>query len=108
VDRNIFVNKGQIRIDANADYLEFLGFLTKDDGTTKLVWECNGEQRAWAQESTLQVYVGQPAGLRAKLNYTSDTASITLRVNCNASVKHIAQYHHAISNDPQNKEKIWG
>lgn len=104
--RKIFGTKAQIRFDTQADYYEFLGYLAKNDGTSKLVWECNDEQGAWAQEGRIQFYVAQPVGLRAKLKHTSGTGSITSRVNCNAFVEHIAQYHHVISNGPQNKAKI--
>lgn len=106
--QNTFGTKDQVQFNTAADYYEFLGYLAKEDGTTKIVWEHNDEQGAWAQEGRIQFYVAQPVGLRATLNHTSGTASITSRVNCNAFVEHIAQYHHVMPNGPQNKAKIRG
>lgn len=104
--RKMFGTKDQIRFDTKADYYRFLGYLAKDDGTTKLVWESNDEQGAWAQEGRIQFYVVQPVALRAKLNHTSGTGTITSRVNCNAFVEHIASHHQFITNGPQNKARI--
>jgi hypothetical protein len=104
--KNVFGTKNQIRFDTKADYYEFLGYLAKEDGTTKLVWENNDEQGAWAQEGRIQFYVAQPVALRARLKHTSGNTSIISRVNCNDFVEHIAQYHHFISNGLQNKTRI--
>lgn len=104
--RKTFGTKGQIRFDTKADYYEFLGYLAKEDGTTKVVWESNDEQGAWGQEGRIQFYVAQPATLAAKLLHTSGRGSITSRVNCNAFVEHIASHHHFVSNGPQNKARV--
>ncbi len=104
--RKTFGTKGQIRFDTKAAYYEFLGYLTKEDGTTKVVWESNDEQGAWGQEGRIQFYVTQLASLAAKLLHTSGTGSITSRVNCNAFVEHIASHHHFVSNGPQNKARV--
>ena len=93
---------GQIRFLIEEDYYEFLGYLAKEDGTTKLVWEHNDEQGAWAGEGRIQFYVTQPAALRAKLNHTRGTGSIVSRVNCNDFIEHILQYHHFTSNGSQD------
>lgn len=101
-----FGTKGQISFATEADYYEFLGYLAKEDGTTKVVWESNDEQGAWGQEGRLQFYVEQPATLAAELLHTSGTGSITSRVNCNEFVKHIALNHHFVCNGPQNKVTV--
>ena len=101
--RKTFGTKGQIRFDTVADYYEFLGYLAKEDGTTKVAWESNDEQGAWGQEGRIQFYVAQPATLAAKLLHTAGTGNITSRVNCNTFIEHIASHHHFVSNGPQNK-----
>ena len=104
--RKTFGTKGQIRFDTKAAYYEFLGYLAKEDGTTRVVWESNDEQGAWGQEGRIQFYVAQPATLAVQLLHTLGTGNITSRVNCNAFVKHIALHHHFVSNGPQNKVRV--
>lgn len=104
--RKTFGTKGQISFDTKADYYEFLGYLAKEDGTTKVVWETNDDQGAWGQEGRIQFYVVQPATLAAKLLHTSGRGNITSRVNCNEFIEHIANFHDVLPNGPQNKAKI--
>lgn len=104
--RNSFGTKGQISFDTEADYYEFLGYLAKEDGTTKLVLEHNDEQGAWAEEGRIHFYVTQPGALQAKLSHTVGTGSVVFRVNCNDFLDHIVQHHHFVSNSPQDKVKI--
>lgn len=104
--RNRFGTKDQVQFDTPEDYYEFLGYLAKEDGTTKLVWENNDEQGAWAVEGRIQFYVEAPRALHARLRHTAGTGNIVSRVNCNDFVEHIAQHHHFISNRPQNQAKI--
>ena len=101
-----FGTKGQIRFDTEADYYEFLGFLAKEDGTTKVVWESNDEQGAWGKEGRIQFYVTQPANLAVTLLHTAGTGNVTTRVNCNEFIEHLASHHHFESNGPQDKVKI--
>jgi hypothetical protein len=103
---NVFGTRDQIRFDTAEDYYEFLGYLAKDDGTTKLVWEHNDEQGAWAEEGRIQFYVMPPAALHARLNHTSGVGKVVSRVNCNAFVEHIAQHHHFIINGSQDIARI--
>ena len=105
---NTFGSKDQVSFDTEADYYEFLGYLAKNNRTTKLVWENNHEQGAWAAEGRIQFYVTPPATLRANLNHTLGVANIVSRVNCNTFVEHIVKYHHFISNDSQNTARIRG
>jgi len=104
--RNSFGTKNQIRFDSAADYYEFLGYLAKGDGTTKIVWEHNDEQGAWAEEGRIQFYENPPATLKAKLNHTAGTGNVISRVNCNDFVEHIAQHHHFKSNAAQDQKAV--
>ena len=104
--KKTFGTRGQIRFNTEADYYEFLGYLAREDGTTKVVWESNDEQGAWGQEGRIQFYVGQPATLAVRLLHTSGTGNIASRVNCNAFVEHIAKHHHFVSNGAQDKVRV--
>jgi len=104
--RNSFGTRNQVNFDNEADYYEFLGYLAKDDNTTRLVWEHNDEQGAWAKEGRIQFYVAQPAALRAKLSHTAGIASIVSRVNCNDFLEHIVLYHHFVFNGSQKAVNI--
>ena len=75
--------KDQVCFDTAADYYEFLGYLAKNDGTTKLVWERNNEQGAWGNEGRIHFYEDQPKALNARLSHTAGTGNIISRVNCN-------------------------
>ena len=88
-----FGTTDQLCFDTEADYYKFLGYLAKNDGKTKIVWEHNDEQGAWGEEGRIQFYVAQPKALRARLIHTAGTGNIISRVNCNDFVLHIAQNH---------------
>lgn len=102
----IFGTQNQIQFNNEADYYEFLGYLAKEDGTTKVVWEANDKQGAWGQEGRIQFYVVQPTALAAKLRHTKGTGNITSRVNCNEFVEHIASHHHFVPNGSQNRVTV--
>lgn len=100
--RNTFGTKSQISFVAEADYYELLGYLAKEDGTTKLVWEHNDEQGAWAEEGRIQSYEAWPTTLNANVKHTAGAGNIVSRINCNEFVKHIAQHHHFVPNGVQD------
>ena len=104
--RNLFGTKGQVWFDTAADYYEFLGYLAKDDGTTKLVWEHNDEQGAWGQEGRIHFNTPQPKALKAKLSHTAGNGVVITRVNCNDFVNHIAEHHLFKPNGSQNQVEI--
>jgi hypothetical protein len=104
--RRTFGTKNQVRFDTTADYYEFLGYLAKNDETTRLVWEHNDDQGAWAKEGRIQFYVHQPVSLNVRLKHTVGVGSIVSRVNCNEFIEHIAHYHHFVSNASQDQSRI--
>ena len=104
--KKAFGTKSQISFETEADYYEFLGYLAKNDRSTKLVWEHNDDQGAWAQEGRILFYVVPPSVLRAKLLHTSGVSGIVSRVNCNEYVEHIRNVHQFVPDIPQNKVKI--
>lgn len=104
--RKLFGTKYQVQFDTAEDYYEFLGYLSKEDGTTKLVWEHNDEQGAWGEEGRIHFNKLQPKALNAKLSHTSGNGSTISRVNCNEFVNHIAEHHFFQPNGTQSKAKI--
>jgi hypothetical protein len=96
----------QVRLDGPDDYYEFLGFLSRDDGTTKLFWEPNDNSGAWAPEGRIHFYVDPPPDLSAHLSHTAGRGDIVSRVNCNEFVEHIMQYHNFRCNDAQDQAAI--
>lgn len=100
--RDTFGTKNQIRFASEAEYYELLGYLAKNDGTTKLVWERNDEQGAWAEEGRIQSYEAWPTNLSANVKHTAGTGNIVSRINCNEFVEHIAQQHHFVPNGVQD------
>lgn len=101
-----FGTKNQISFNSEAEYYELLGFLTKNNGSTKIVWEENNEQGAWGEEGRIQFFVTQPALLRAQLAHTAGNSSIISRVNCNEFVEHIRRYHGFSFGDNQNHSNV--
>lgn len=103
-----FGQNNQVCFNTPADYYEFLGYLAKDDGTTRLVWEDNDKQGAWTTEGRIQFYITPPVGLCARLHHTKGVGSIVSRVNCNDFIKHIKNHHCFILDGSQNIATIRG
>lgn len=103
---NKFGKFNQVSFNGEQDYYEFLGYLAKNDGTTKIVWENNDQQGAWGAEGRIHFYTQPPANLRAQLNHTLGIGSISSRVNCNDFVEHIVRYHYFVSNGVQDATRI--
>lgn len=97
-----FGTKRQIRFKSEADYYEFLGYLAKNDGTTKIVWEKNDEQGAWGQEGRIEFFSNVPSTLRAILIHTAGNSNILSRVNCNEFIENIINHHHFEVDTNQN------
>lgn len=105
---NAFGKHHQVFFNNEADYYEFLGYLAKNDGATRVVWEKNDQQGAWTAEGGIQFYTKPPAALRVNLNHTSGVGNIFSRVNCNDFVEHIVKHHYFISNGVQDILRIRG
>jgi hypothetical protein len=97
-----FGTKEQISFNSEAEYYELLGYLSKNDGTTKIVWEYNDDQGAWGQEGRIVFFVSQPTNLRANLVHTAGSGNIISRVNCNEFVNAIIKYHNFVLGDHQD------
>lgn len=101
-----FGTKQQIAFNSEAEYYELLGYLSKSDGTTILVWEHNDEQGAWAKEGRILFFVAQPAVLRANLLHTAGVGNIVSRVNCNEFILNIIADHNFVLGETQNINDI--
>jgi hypothetical protein len=97
-----FGTKQQISFNSESEYYELLGYLSKSDGTTKLVWEDNDLQGAWEKEGRILFYVDQPTSLRARLLHTEGVGNITFRVNCNEFILNIRSNHNFVLGVKQN------
>lgn len=91
-----FGTKQQIAFNSEAEYYEFLGYLSKNDGSTRIVWEENNEQGAWAEEGRILFYTSHPNQLRVQLLHTAGNPSIESRVNCNEFVENIRVNHNFV------------
>jgi len=67
-----FGTKRQIMFNSEADYYQFLGYLAKSDGSTKIVWEKNDEQGAWGQEGRIEFFLAAPSPLSVILSHTAE------------------------------------
>src|SRR5690606_3997604 len=101
-----FGTKQQIAFNSEAEYYEFLGYLSKNDGSTRIVWEENNEQGAWAEEGRILFYTPHPNQLRVQLLHTAGNPSIESRVNCNEFVENIRVHHNFVLGGNQNVAQI--
>lgn len=104
--KNAFGTNRQLKFNAPADYYKFLGFLSRDDGTTRIVWEHNDEQGAWGEEGRIQFYAYFPPDLKVELTRTAGAGNIVFRVNCNEFVDHIIRHHNFSVRGRQNQVDI--
>jgi hypothetical protein len=101
-----FGTKQQISFNSESEYYELLGYLSKSDGSTILVWEDNDLQGAWTKEGRILFFVAQPATLRANLLHTAGNGNIYSRVNCNEFVLNIRTNHSFVLGETQNVPNI--
>lgn len=101
-----FGTKQQISFNSESEYYELLGYLSKSDGSTILVWEDNDLQGAWTKEGRILFFVAQPATLRANLLHTAGNGNINSRVNCNEFILNIRANHSFVLGETQNVPNI--
>lgn len=97
-----FGTKNQISFNSESDFYEFLGFLTKNNGTTVLVWEPNDQSGAWAQEGRILFFADTPPNLRVQLLHTAGVGKSFSRVNCNEFLENIRRDHSFILGETQD------
>lgn len=97
-----FGTKQQISFNSESEYYELLGYLSKGDGSTILVWEDNDLHGAWAKEGRILFFEAQPAALRANLLHTAGVGNISSRVNCNEFILNIRANHSFVLGETQN------
>jgi len=101
-----FGSKQQISFSSESEYYELLGYLSKSDGSTVLVWEDNDLQGAWAKEGRILFFEAQPVGLRAQLSHTAGVGNIISRVNCNEFISNVRTNHSFVLGENQNIANI--
>ena len=104
--KKTFGLRAQIKFFRAADYYEFLGYLSKGDGTTKIIWEDNDAAGAWAPEGRIHFYVVPPKRLQANVRHTAGRGNVVSRVNCNEFILHIAEHHNFVLDGSQDLSMI--
>ncbi|MBN8585682.1 MAG: hypothetical protein J0M37_11360 [Ignavibacteria bacterium] len=103
----IFGTNQQIRFATENDFYETLGFLSKSDGTTSLVWEHNETSGAWGSEGRIQCYKNiQKFPVALSAAFTAGVGNILYRINCNEYIEHISQHHAMVYGDTQNLVRV--
>lgn len=74
------------------EFYKLLGYLTKSDNSTSLVWEHNEEQGAWGCEGRIQIYVDDFPQL-GSLELTAGVGNIKYRLNCNDFIQYICTHY---------------
>ncbi|TXE02957.1 hypothetical protein [Algoriphagus aquimarinus] len=101
-----FGRKQQISFNSESEYYELLGFLSKSNGSTILVWEDNDLQGAWAKEGRILFFGTPPVTLRANLLHTAGVGKINSRVNCNEFILNIRNDHSFVLGEEQDISSI--
>lgn len=100
--QSVFGTVQQVRFNTPQDYYEFLGYLSRNDHTTRIVWENNDEQGAWGPEGRIHFLVDPPDDLGATLSHTAGVGNAVSRVNCNEYVEHIITHHAIVRGSTQD------
>ena len=98
--------KNQVRFADDHEYYRFLGYLAKSDGTTKIVYEQNELQGAWASENRIQFFVDPPIQIASNVSLTAGVGNIKYRVNCNDFLQEIINFHAFVNGSTQNLSLI--
>ena len=96
----------QVRFADDHEYYRFMGYLAKSDGTTKIVYEQNELQGAWASESRIQFFVDPPIQIASNVSLTAGVGKIKYRVNCNDFLQEIINSHGFVNGRSQNLSLI--
>jgi hypothetical protein len=92
----------QVRFADEHEYYRFLGYLAKSDGSTKIVYEHNELQGAWASENRIQFFVDPPMQIISNVSLTAGVGNIKYRVNCNDFLQEIINLHGFMNGKNQN------
>ena len=99
-------NNNQVRFVDDLEYHRFLGYLAKSDGSTKIVYEQNDLQGAWASENRIQFFVDPPIPIASNVSLTAGVGNIKYRVNCNDFLQEIINFHGFVNGRTQNLSLI--
>ena len=99
-----FGTNGQVQFENENEYYQLIGYLSKSDGSSSIVWEHNEEQGAWASEGRIQFFTPIPRFFHLQL--TAGVGNIWKRVNCNEFVENLRADHHFVIGNRQNIDDI--
>lgn len=80
----VFVKNQQLNFFDEHAFFYVLGFLSRSENETSLVWENNKECGAWENESRIHIFGNKnklPEPLKSAV--TKGVGNITCRINCN-------------------------
>lgn len=103
--KSYFGTQNQIHFNDEHEFYELLGYLSKSDGTTSLVWKHNENQGAWGSEGRIQFYTDNHL-YAATLPYSAGVGRIVARVNCNEFIEYLNQNHAFVMGAEQNIDAI--
>lgn len=103
--KQFFGKDNQIQFPNENGFYQFLGYLAKSDGSTRIVHENNQNQGAWAHEIRIQVLKPLPRGPWS-VRETAGNGNIISRINCNEFLENIINNHSFVIGDFQNIPQI--
>lgn len=105
--KNSFGKHRQIQFRDEHEFYRFLGFLSKSDSSTSLVWEHNENQGAWGSEGRIQIHVMTlPAGIGSLSLTAGNGGNVIYRINCNEFVDNICLNYGFRTGSTQNIAEI--
>jgi hypothetical protein len=88
----IFGRTNQVSFQNETEFYQALGFLSKSNGSTSLVWEENERSGAWGSEGRIECFIPQNQfpPCFSNCSFTAGNGGRILhRINCNEFMQHI-------------------
>jgi hypothetical protein len=104
--KTFFGSKKQITFPTVSSYYEFIGYLAKDDGSSRIVMENNDDQGAWGREGRIEFLNDIPIELTVTMKHTAGNSNIRSRVNCNEFIDDLINNHNFTKDGKQDLAKI--
>ncbi len=103
--KHFFGKERQIQFPNEHGFYQFLGYLAKSDGSTRIVHEDNQNQGAWSYEVRIHVLRPLPRGPWS-VRETAGNGGIISRINCNEFLENIINNHGFTTGDTQDITQI--
>ncbi|MCR4816125.1 MAG: hypothetical protein K5842_02935 [Bacteroidales bacterium] len=103
--KQFFGKNNQIQFPNENGFYQFLGYLAKSDGSTRIVHENNQNQGAWGPEIRIHVLKPMPSGPWS-VRETAGNGGIISRINCNEFLENIINNHSFVIGNTQDVLQI--